>query len=352
MEQNKEKTTTRYYELDLLRFFAAMAVVFFHYLFRGQKGDFMPISFKPLEGVAQYGFMGINLFFMISGFVILLSARNRDATGFAISRIIRLYPAFWVAVTLTALVIFFFGGDLLSVSLPQYLANLTMLGGFVGIPDVDGVYWTLYVELQFYALIFLLLLFNKLDKIETIFCIWLIIQVLALFVKLPWVAEFFLFPDWAPFFISGASYYLLKEKGVSSLRLVNLSVAIALSLYMGAKGIDELNKVYQADASPLVGVWLIAFFQLFFILMVFGKLSWLRTHWAIKIGALTYPLYLIHQNIGYILFNHLYAYLNKYLLLFLVVILMLFLSWLINKRIEGKFAPTLKMALSHHLRKN
>ena len=89
------KDKVRFYELDLLRFFAAMAVVLYHYLFRGQQGDYIPVRFTNLEDYAQYGYLGVNLFFMISGFVISLSAESRTARQFVISRVVRLYPAFW-----------------------------------------------------------------------------------------------------------------------------------------------------------------------------------------------------------------------------------------------------------------
>jgi len=157
----------RYYEIDLFRFLAAMSVVIYHYTFRGYAADDMsPIYYPYLADITKYCFLGLDLFFMISGFVILLTATNRDFKGFFISRIIRLYPAFWIAVTLTAIVILLFGGERYDVGLIQYLANMTMLSGYMGIKPIDDVYWTLIVEITFYVMIGVLLLTNQIKNIK------------------------------------------------------------------------------------------------------------------------------------------------------------------------------------------
>ena len=348
-----KKNKVRFYELDLLRFIAAMAVVMFHFLFRGQQGDWMPVSFEPLDIYARYGYLGVNLFFMISGFVILLSAVNRSATQFVISRVTRLYPAFWVGVTLTALVIIFFGSSLFhQITLPDYLVNLTMLAGFVGVEDVDGAYWTLYIELKFYAVIFVILLFNQIKKLEIIMIAWLVFILLSLFFPMPRIINFLLFPEWAPYFISGASFYLLKVQGISLLRLGILFIAFCLTLNIAVDGIAEVNADYHIQADPMVAVLVVILFHIIFTLMVFNKLSWFRSAWAVKIGALTYPLYIIHQNIGYIIFTQLADVMNKYALLLIVMIVLLALSWLIHTRIEKKFGPKLKAFLEKILIRN
>ena len=67
--------TRRVNEIDLLRFVAALAVVFFHYAFRGYAADDRSIMPYPLLApIAKYGYLGVELFFLISGFVILMTA--------------------------------------------------------------------------------------------------------------------------------------------------------------------------------------------------------------------------------------------------------------------------------------
>src|SRR5688572_29637953 len=87
-------------ELDLLRFLAAAAVVLFH-------ATDWPTQTNLLRAAATFGFMGVPLFFMISGFVILMTAQNRSGLQFVNSRIARLYPSFWICVLLSALALTF-----------------------------------------------------------------------------------------------------------------------------------------------------------------------------------------------------------------------------------------------------
>ena len=66
----------RFYEIDLLRFVAAFAVVLFHYTFRGAAGEaFTSVAYPELAGITKYGCLGVDLFFIISGFVILMTSR-------------------------------------------------------------------------------------------------------------------------------------------------------------------------------------------------------------------------------------------------------------------------------------
>jgi peptidoglycan/LPS O-acetylase OafA/YrhL len=105
------------YAIDLLRFFAAMAVVCCHWCFSpDQMQPIMQIS------IAKYGLFGVQLFFLISGLVILISAQGQDFRGFVAARIVRLYPAFWICCTISAL--FAFSDPLLGWQ--QYIYNMTM----------------------------------------------------------------------------------------------------------------------------------------------------------------------------------------------------------------------------------
>jgi len=339
------KNTTRYYELDLLRFIAAMAVVLFHFMFRGQQGDFIPVSFPSFENYVQYGYLGVNLFFMISGFVISLSAENRTARQFVISRITRLYPAFWAGVTVTAIAIVFFGGTLFQVDWSQYLINLTMLAQFLGVENVDGVYWTLYVELKFYVIIFIVLLFDKFNKMELVLATWLSILLLGLAFELPRIVNSLVFSEWAPFFISGVVFYLLKVKGFNLLRSAILIVAFMLSLLEAVEGNTVFNTDYNVNASELAVVLIVLSYYCTFTLIIFDKLSWFRSSWALRIGALTYPLYLIHQNLGFMFFTYFDGVLNKYVLLMMAILLVLVISWLIHVLIERKLGPEFKRCL-------
>ncbi len=70
---------------------------------------------------SKYGLFGLHVFFMLSGFVILLSAQGQDFRGFVVAGIVRLYPAFWICCTISALFVLPTGDPLLGWA--EYLGN-------------------------------------------------------------------------------------------------------------------------------------------------------------------------------------------------------------------------------------
>src|ERR1700730_15593970 len=164
----------RLYEIDLLRITAALAVVFYHYTFSGYAGHLTSIAFPALSTVTRYGYLGVDMFFTISGFVVLLSAWGRRPHEFVISRIVRLYPAYWVAVTITAIVAITLSHGLFKVTPTQYVANLTMINSLPHIANVDVVYWTLWTEIRFYVLVFVLAWIGiTRTRVVTVLWLWL-----------------------------------------------------------------------------------------------------------------------------------------------------------------------------------
>ena len=158
----------------MLDFFATISVVLFHYSFNGiSNGKISSVTADiDLIQFTKYGYLGVEFFIMISGFVILASVGNRSAGAFAFSRCLRLFPAYWVSVTITAIFALYFGGELMSVSLAKVLLNYTMLQSFIGVSHVDRVYWTLVYELKFYALIFVFILVGVQRLVERFFVVW------------------------------------------------------------------------------------------------------------------------------------------------------------------------------------
>jgi peptidoglycan/LPS O-acetylase OafA/YrhL len=94
----------------------------------------------------NFGKLGIVIFFMISGYVIPFSLKNKNVKKFIVTRFFRLYPAYWFSLLLYVIV----GGTIHSIYV--LVANITMFHKFAGIPDLVGVYWTLQIELSFYIL--------------------------------------------------------------------------------------------------------------------------------------------------------------------------------------------------------
>ncbi|HEV3023233.1 MAG TPA: acyltransferase, partial [Pirellulales bacterium] len=141
----------RILELDALRGLAALAVVSFHFTcrFDGLFGHATPLRFSvPL------GEYGVDFFFILSGFVILMTLdRTASAGEFAVGRFARLYPAYWAAAALTFAVVQCCGLPGQAVSVGEAVVNATMLQHLLGAPHIDGAYWSLEVELLFYGAI-------------------------------------------------------------------------------------------------------------------------------------------------------------------------------------------------------
>ena len=176
MEVTTPNSPQRFQELDVLRGLAALAVVVFHYAAHVEKYyDDFPFTLPA-------GKYGVQLFFCISGFVIYWTLeRSRTLGDFAVSRFSRLYPAYWTAVLLwIACDVFILGTK---PWLGGYLANATMLQSYLGIADLDGVYWTLGVELTWYAWMGVIFAAGALDRMVWIGAVWLVAsdaQILAM----------------------------------------------------------------------------------------------------------------------------------------------------------------------------
>jgi peptidoglycan/LPS O-acetylase OafA/YrhL len=333
-------------ELDLLRFLAALAVVIFHYAFRGYaRGDMSVMPYPLLAEVAKYGYLGVELFFMISGFVILMTASSNNLQVFFISRVVRLCPAFWVCCTLTFLITLAFGQPRFSADLYQYLINMTFLGDLLGVPPIDGVYWSLFVEIKFYLMISILLALKKIDKIEPCLVLWLLVsataEVLA-FEKLRSI----LITDYAAYFIAGATFYLIWAKGMTKPRIALVAGALALATFTAITWAESIESKYATEYDPsIIGSVIIVFFMTFLLIATNKTAAIGRLNWT-TLGALTYPLYLLHQMIGFIIFNMAYPAVNAHLLLWGTVALMIAASYVIHEKIETPMARLMKRSLS------
>lgn len=285
--------------LDALRGIAALAVVLYHYTFRYDAIYGHEFSLEHLF-IFKYGYLGVQLFFMISGFVIYLSLENTsNIKKFAFNRFARLYPAYWFAVIFTFIVVLALGLPGRDVSFLHMLVNLSMLNGFVGIPSVDGVYWTLRVELSFYFVIATLYFLLPRKQVLIGF---LSLLILAFFVKYLYllgnvhisikILNLILSLDFLHFFGAGIGFYLLSKKNDYLLASLLIATSILYNLAFG-KGAELIITL--------------SFYPLFLLLSA-GKAKFLSTRLLTYLGAISYSLYLVHQNIGYMIFNYSYKY--------------------------------------------
>lgn len=157
--------------LDLLRFMAAVLVMLFHFAFIGWANPQNSVpklwgllpAFPELSALTWFGWVGVEVFFVISGFVIAFTAQGATPFRFLQSRIVRLVPAAWICATITFAVVALLSAAPLKVSVSRYLASLVFLP--TG-PWIDNVFWTLPIEISFYALVFMLLSAGRHDRLE------------------------------------------------------------------------------------------------------------------------------------------------------------------------------------------
>lgn len=348
----KTKVTNRIYQLDVFRFIAALIVVLYHYLFRGYTADHLSdLNFSDISDYFKYGYLGINIFFMISGFVILLSIKDRSILKFIISRISRLYPMYWICVLLTFMVILLFGEPRFTAEFSQFFYNLTMFHNYIGVESIDGVYWTLFIEMKFYIFVIgSYLVLNKLKHIKLDYLIytWLTLSMLYLFFN-----DHFIFRigkslfilDWSSYFIAGIIFYQIYKSKLNLkyalVLLITLSISIQHTIVETAKKARHFN----VEFDPYIACGIIVLFYLLILLVACNKLKHINSSKFIKIGMLTYPLYLLHQKIGYIIFDNLGNDTNKYVVVIATTLFMIFLSFILSEFYEPRVSGYLKSKL-------
>lgn len=338
-------TNARINEIDLLRFLAALSVVLFHYAFRGYASDGLSVlGYPPLAPFAKYGYLGVDLFFMISGFVILMTAANANIKSFLVSRIVRLYPAFWACCTITFLTTLAIGRNHFSAFVWQYLENMVALGSAFSRGPIDGAYWSLAVEIQFYVLVAIVLIARKIHQTQFLLALWLAGTVLVdlfPFTKL----QNFLVVDYSGFFIAGAACFLIWSQGLSLERIGLLLASWYLTLYQAIGVLPDFEYHYHTSMNCyVVAIVVTAFFGVMLLISLrltgaFGKRRWLR------LGAMSYPLYLVHQNVGFMIFNVASAAINRQLLFWGTILLSIGIAFLVHTLIEKRFASGLNRVL-------
>lgn len=343
--------STRYPEIDLLRGIACLMVVAFHYLHRGQASGRLSEGAVPwLDTIAGFGYLGVHLFFMISGYVIYMSAEGASLRGFFASRVSRLYPVLWAGVVLTALVTWLAASPHFSVSVPQVLANLTMVPHWMGVAYVDGAYWSLAVELQFYLLMAALIALRWLPQAEFVMAAWLLVGTVNV-VRPMYPVEFWLIAQWASLFVAGMLFYRVTREGWTARRLGLMVWALALTLAYAARA----TWLPAAGAEPAAPGWmgfgitaaLLLLFHLVFLGVSRGWISMQSSSICVWMGILTYPVYIIHQNIGYILLEAAgWRALDFHVRALTVLIGVVAAAWAVNRWIERPLSRWLKARLA------
>jgi peptidoglycan/LPS O-acetylase OafA/YrhL len=284
----------RVMELDVLRGFAAVAVMLYHYTVRLTQ---LYPSLPPAAARLPCGFFGVEFFFCISGFVIFMTLdRTRRPMDFVVSRVARLWPAYLAAMTVTFCAVRLIGLPGREVSALHALANVTMLGELLHVPLIDPAYWSLQVELIFYCWMLLAFTLGVLPRARLLLSLSLVPPMVyaaarALFHREPsYLAGVLLMVEHVPYFAIGMAAYRIRKAGSTA----HIRQSSGELLIMAAATV-----VAAVCLSPAKGV-VAAFSAAVFYAVATGRLRWIARGPLVFLGTISYTLYLIHQNIGYI----------------------------------------------------
>ena len=351
-EATRRPRTGRLRALDGLRLLAALAVAFYHYTAYegagsawGQRPDSI---FPRWAGLSAYGWLGVEVFFVISGFAICMSCWGRTLGDFFRSRVTRLYPAYWAAVVLTYLVTALTPAIRQGVDFTTALVDLTMLQDPIGVDRVDGVYWTLWAEMRFY-LLFALVVWGGLTfrRVVAFSMIWTIVAVIARTADSELLFTVAM-PKYAHFFLVGVGIYLVYRFGHHPLSWALIGVNFLLAVHYAVARMDhQAEDVVHRPLSATVVTIVLAVSVLLILATAHGRLDWVRWKWVTYAGALTYPFYLLHDYIGFAVIYWLYqrAHLSAYAVLPVTLVAMLVLAWVVHRAVERPLAHRLKAHL-------
>lgn len=340
--------------LDSFRAIAILLVMMFHYFSRWE-------GMYPYADKYNYfgnGKLGVQFFFIISGFVILYSLENtNNFAAFWRNRMIRLFPSMLAGSLLTYIVFLFFDNVYLfpashyfknvlaSITFIPFRTISTLFNLDLELDYISGSYWSLWPEIQFYAFVSLIYFFVKKINFAKVFLFFSSVLVLidfglhhsyndTNFVKT--VRDFFTifnFIDGLSFFCFGVLFYLFYKDKMSG-----KATSSYLKIYfLGLVFLQVLGSYSQ----PLKVVFIFVFLLLFIALIYFPNcIRFLENKIVFKIGVSSYFLYLIHEHIGVLLIHNFgglfqsYEFIFPLLIIAFLVVLAIGYTYIIEKKVS------------------
>ncbi len=303
--------------LDGLRGVAILLVMGFHYFYHLESSYYKSTLYPYGETfsnvlIFKYGYMGVELFFIISGFVIAMTLESsRSVLDFVIRRFVRIWPALIVSAVLTFFLLNWSDSPFALTRRqfwPNFLPSLTLTppslwsGWFPKVDYVTGVYWSLVVEIRFYmiaVILFWLFSREKLARNLVIFTLVIYIGRALLRRAMPGyngVYDALFIPDYMPWFAAGAIFYeLYKDRLAKSAALVMLAVMYVLIARVSTNYAMIGRDPVFASTTALV------FLTLFWFLATKPTpMRIFEVRPLVWIGECSYSIYLYHYAIGMI----------------------------------------------------
>ena len=353
--QVKRPRENRLRALDGLRLIAALMVAAYHYGGRGGEvtqawGTSAKAQFPTLHSWFAYGCLGVQVFFVISGFVICMSGWGRPLRSFFASRASRLLPSYWAAIIIVTVVFALPVVAYKTVSPSDTLVNLTMMQQPLGADRVLGVCWTLWAEVRFYALFALCVVLPGATRQRVImFCAgWTLAAVLTQAANEP-LLDLVVMPEYAPFFIGGIGLYLVHRDRHDAYAWGIVIVSWLIGQNQAVRGLWHAPNPDFFSYRTSFGIVLVVTFGFVAVAVIaLGWLNWANWRWLTVAGALTYPFYLVHEHLGWVAIEAYHQKLDipAYATLPLTVLTMLTLAWLLNRFVEDPLTPRMRKMLS------
>lgn len=275
---------TRLLELDALRGIGALCVLVFHYSTRFHE-------LFPQAAHVPFSFPGGNyrvlLFFTISGFAIFFTLdRIGSVSDFVVNRVARLYPAYLVAMLLTLSIEYLAKATQLLVGPGAIIANITMLQGFAFLPEVDGAYWTLTVEIAFYFCMISIWKWIGLKRLEPMLALWLAVRaVYGLWPDMPERIVMLFVLRYLPFFVIGIlSYRVWSGQRSWRQQAPYAGMALLSVAFMETWDVTVMACILLGGFAALIQ----------------GRLQWIAARPLLWMGGISYSFYLIHQHVGFV----------------------------------------------------
>lgn len=353
-------------EIEGVRALAILMVLFFHFFARWTppiySQDIYPYQIEIARKVSQYGYMGVQLFFMVSGFVILKSLENQASLAtFARARIKRIFPSLYIAIPVIYITCNLLNQEFIApIPISSFLPSLTLVG-----PDflnllfstnfiwTTGVLWSLFIEIQFY-LVAGVLFFNlkKYTFVTKLFVIALSMQSLKIFLVLSESEKIKTFDALLPlhnyiwWFLAGATFYTI----LNSKKSYYLPTLIMISIFFNM--IPLIYESSRVKYKLILCTIVIVFYLIFYFLTIKpAKIAFLRSSVLIWLGGISYEFYLIHESLGISVISKINQFgmtpgnsLIQFLLLTFVIAILIALSVLLKKLSDKSLILLLKLS--------
>lgn len=291
--------------LDILRIFAALWVVSYHWSGKGYY-RFLEDSFELQrpngfwQDFTSLGYLGVDIFFILSGSVIARSALSRNHSSFAKSRFLRLFPVYFLA---TCLAIFSTRIQNGTAITSERLFSALGFQFWTRTENVIGAAWTLQYEIQFYFMIYSAIYFvNRKKLVFGTDNLRVLLNLLTIFIVIgPFfgsrIVEFVTLNSFLPYFVLGACLSQIRAKT----DLKNYLIILIINMVYGVKILN--NRVTEKTdlANPLLVTVVVL---LTVIIIIF--LSYLTEFLSLKerfssgittLSLMTYPIYLLHDEV-------------------------------------------------------